>query len=83
MRISTCKLMRFKMKIALDNGSCKHCHRLESLTHIFFEWDNTSRFLAKLGSFIKLNFDNTYRDNFRYYLVTCNHENQVINDLNT
>ena len=82
MRISTCKLMRFKMKIALDNGLCRHCHRLESLTHIFFECDHTSRLLAKLGSFIRLNFDNTYSDNLRYYLVTCNHENQVINYLN-
>lgn len=82
MRISTCRLMRFKMKIVLDNGMCRHCDRLETLTHIYFECNHASSFINKLGSFIRAKLDNTYSDRLRYYLVTCYHDNHIINYLN-
>ena len=45
MRISTCKYMRFKMRIAKDNDQCSLCQGgLETLEHIFIQYPHTNIF---------------------------------------
>lgn len=82
MRISTCKLMRWKMKIEPNNGLCTHCGVLESLNHIFFDCNHTTTFIHKLVKFIKDKIDPGYTDHLRYQFITCNHENQIVNYIN-
>ena len=63
MRISTCKYMRYKMKIATDNDHCSMCHtNLETLEHIFLNCPHTLAFTDKLHKFIKDNLDVNYND---------------------
>merc|ERR1712240_953787 len=62
MRISTCKYMRHKMKIVMDDGLCIHCKtELETLEHIFLKCPHTLLFINKLQKFIKDNIDVTYK----------------------
>ena len=82
MRISTCKLSRWRMHIEKDNGNCAHCNVAESLDHIFFDCPYTSRFVLELNRFIKDRFDSTYTDNSRYHFLTCFHDNNIINFVN-
>ena len=82
MRISTCKLSRWRMNIEKDNGNCAHCNVAESLNHIFFECSHTSRFIVDLNQFIKDRFDSSYTDTSRYHFLTCFHDNNYINFVN-
>ena len=82
MRISTCKLMRWKMKIEPSNGICRHCGVLESLNHIYFNCNHATMFIRKLIRFINDKVDSGYTDYLRYSFITCNHDNQIINFIN-
>ena len=54
MRISTCKYMRFKMRIAKDNDQCSLCQRgLETHEHIFIQCPHTNIFKNILNALIK------------------------------
>ena len=49
MRISTCKYMRYKMRIAKDNDQCSLCQgALETLEHIFIQCSHTNIFKNRL-----------------------------------
>ena len=83
MRISTCKYMRYKMKIVKDNGQCSLCDEsLETLEHIFLSCSHTKAFCDKLKCFIQNNIDREFRDRKKMYFVLCNHSNSVINYFN-
>ena len=82
MRISTCKLMRWKMKIEKDSGNCNYCNVPESLTHIFIDCIHTSVLINKLESLIRANFDQDYSDATRYHFITCSHHMQEVNYIN-
>ena len=82
MRISTCKYMRYKMKIAPDNGQCSLCKdSLETLEHIFLNCSHTKIFCNTLFSFIKDKIDREFRDSNKTYLILCNHSGPIINYL--
>ena len=82
MRISTCKLMRWKMNIEPNNGLCRHCGVLESLNHIYFNCNHATMFIRKIVRFIRDKLESGYTDSFRYYFITCNHDNQIVNFVN-
>ena len=82
MRISTCKLMRWKMRIEKDSGNCNYCNVPESLTHIFLDCNHTFGFVNKLGNFIREKFDPDYWDVTRFYFITCSHQIQEVNFIN-
>ena len=81
MRISTCRYMRFKMKI--DNSPhCFHCsEELETLPHIFLKCPKTINFVEKVKNCIVDYIQVDYSDPFKLYYITCSHENQSINFL--
>ncbi len=82
-RITTCRYMRHKMSIDKDSPVCSLCNcALETLPHIFLECAVTRTFLYLLRKFINSNIDRTYVDPFKYYLITCMHENGQINFIN-
>ncbi len=75
--------MRHKMSIDKDSPVCSLCNcALETLPHIFLECAVTRTFLYLLRKFINSNIDRTYVDPFKYYLITCMHENGQINFIN-
>ena len=81
--ISTCKYMRYKMKIVKDNGRCSLCDQsLETLEHIFLSCSHTKAFCDKLKCFNQNNIDREFRDRKKMYFVLCNHSNSVINYFN-
>ena len=83
MRISTCKYMRFKMRIAKDNDQCSLCQGgLETLEHIFIQCPHTNIFKNILNTFIKNKIDREYRDNRNYHFMICNHANPLVNYIN-
>ena len=84
MRISTCKYMRFKMGIVKDSPMCSLCNsELETLPHIFLKCSHTVLFLGRLLTFILMKVDPHYRDSKRIHYITGNHNNKIINYLNT
>ena len=84
MRITTCKYMRFKMGIVSDSPMCSLCNsELETLPHIFLKCSHTISFLGRLRSFILLKIDPHFRDSKRIHYITCGHNNNLINYLNT
>ena len=82
MRISTCKMMRWRMHIEKENGNCVHCNVPETLNHIFFDCDYASRFIETLSQFIANRVDLEYKDDNRFFLLTCSHNNDIVNFLN-
>ena len=83
MRISTCKYMRFKMRIAKDNDQCSLCQGgLETLEHIFIQCPHTNIFKNILNTLIKNKIDMEYRDNRNYHFMICNHANPLVNYIN-
>ena len=82
MRISICKMMRWRMHIETGSGNCDHCNVPETLTHIFFECGYASSFINTLSQFIADRVDLVYRDDNRFFLLTCFHSNDVVNFLN-
>ena len=83
MRISTCKYMRYKMKIEKSSPDCSMCHStLETLPHIFLHCSHTQSFKSRLKAFITLKLDNQYRDPKNYHFLACNHDNKIINYMN-
>ena len=83
MRISTCKYMRYKMKIVKDNGQCSLCDKyLETLEHIFLNCSHTKAFCEKLSNFIRNSIDREFRDRKKLHFILCNHTNSTINYIN-
>ena len=83
MRISTCKYMRYKMHIARDSDQCSFCNSaLETLAHIFLYCPYSKVFTDRLNKFITDNIFKDFRDTKRYYFITCNHVNSIVNYLN-
>ena len=83
LRISTCKYMRYKMKIVRDNGKCSLCKSsLETLEHIFLYCSYTKIFTKTLYNFIRQKICREFRDIQSYYLITCDHYNPIVNYLN-
>ena len=84
MRISTSKYMRHKMKIE-TNSTCSQCNNSgvpETLDHIFIQCPRSKTFFEKLKSFIVSNFESSYIDNDNFHLITCNHDNFIVNYFN-
>lgn len=82
MRISTCKLMRWRMHIEKENGNCVYCNVPETLSHIFFNCDYATTFITQLIMFITNEIDLDYRDGNRFFFLTCSHENNIVNFVN-
>ena len=83
MRISTCKYMRYKMQIAKDSDQCSLCNSaLETLAHIFLYCPYSIAFTDKLNTFIRDNIYRDFRDTKKYYLITSNHANPIVNYFN-
>ena len=83
MRISTCKYMRYKMHIARDSDQCSLCNSaLETLPHIFLYCPYSKVFTDRLNKFITVNIFTDFRDTKRYYFITCNHNNAIVNYIN-
>ena len=80
MRISTCRYMRYKMKIESDSPNCRYCiTKLENLFHIFCECPKTVLLSNYVENCIATNFLTDYSDHKRVYYITCSHENPYIN----
>ena len=83
MRISTCKYMRYKMRIAQDSDQCSLCDKaLETLAHIFLHCRHTIEFREKLEKFIIDKIYGGYRDPKSFYFIACSHDNQIVNYIN-
>ena len=83
MKISTCRYMRFKMKIDSDSPMCSLCRQaVESLIHIFITCHVTNVFIKKVNTFIVNKIDPNYSDPNKFYFITCSHDNILINFLN-
>ena len=79
-RISTCRYMRFKMKIVVDTPNCTYCNsQLETLTHIFLECSKTIPLRSYLESSIREKILSDYKDPHKVFYLTCNHEYPAIN----
>ena len=83
MRISTCKYMRYKMRIARDSDQCSLCGTaLETLAHIFLYCPQTIEFRDKLKKFIIDKIYRNYRDPKSFHFLTCSHHDQIVNYIN-
>ena len=83
MRISTCRYMRYKMHIERDSPNCSACNGpIESLAHIFVQCPISTQFITLINGFIRTHIDSNYSDPSRRYLITCSHDNQLINYIN-
>jgi hypothetical protein len=82
MRISTCRYMRYKMKIVPDYYCSKCSKDVETLDHIFTNCDVASKFIQILNKFICNHIDKDYTDSNRFYLITCHHKSFLVNYLN-
>ena len=83
-RISTCRYMRYKMKIEKDSPNCSLCnHNLETISHIFIDCPATSSFLQGVNLFIRSNIDANYDDPYRHYLICLNHSDKSVNFINS
>ena len=82
MRISTCRYMRYKMKIDNESAQCYHCNaELETLPHIFLTCPVTIRFRENVVDCIVNSLQSDYSDPFQLYYITCSHSNPNINFL--
>ena len=80
MRISTCRYMRYKMKIDTDSPECIYCEgKVETLVHIFLECPKSISLLENLQEYIVNNMISNYSDANRLYYITCCHENPALN----
>ena len=80
MKISTCRYMRFKMKIDTRSPNCIHCtSQIETLEHIFLECKKTTPFVTNLESCIKDKILSDYEDPDKKFYITCSHVNTSIN----
>jgi len=80
LRISTCRYMRYKMKIEQVSENCYNCNVVaETLPHIFLECPISKLFIAQVERTIVENIDSTYNDDSRIYYLTCSHTNPSIN----
>ena len=79
-RISTCRYMRFKMKIDRESENCYNCNVVpETLPHIFLDCPITRLFVARVTRFITERIDTNYNDDSNIFYLTCNHSNPTIN----
>ena len=82
--ISTCRYMRFRMKIEKDSPICSLCNSyLETLSHIFIDCAATSSFIQRVNLFIRTSIDESYDDPLRYYLICLSHSDNRINFINS
>ena len=83
MRITTCRYMRYNMKIVTDNANCCLCNNaLETISHIYLQCPHTLDFVNILNDNIRLKIDHSYRDLNKKHYIICNHDNPSINYLN-
>ena len=75
--------MRYKMHFARDSDQCSLCNSaLETLPHIFLYCPYSKAFTDRLYKFITDNIFTDFRDTKRYYFITCNHNNAIVNYIN-
>ena len=80
MRISTCRHMRFKMKIDKISPNCIYCpSSVETLVHIYLECHKTITLAHYLKQCIIENLVSDYSDPLNLYYITCSHDNPSIN----
>ena len=80
MRISTCRYMRYKMKIDINSPNCIYCtSKLETLRHIFLDCPRTIPLIIYLEYCIMNNLDANYNDPNKIFYVTCSHDNPYVN----
>ena len=80
MKISTCRYMRYKMKIDTESAQCYHCNSgLETLPHIFLTCPVTKSFLGKVVDCIVNSIQGDYSDPSQLYYITCSHANPLVN----
>ena len=82
LRISTCKYMRYKMKIDNDYNCSKCSNGVETLDHIFIHCNVTNKFIIELNSFICKYIVTDYKDDDKFFFITCRHGNFLVNYLN-
>ena len=83
-RISTCRYMRFRMKIEKDSPICSLCNNcFETITHIFIDCAATNSFIQRVNLFIKTSIDESYDDPLRYYLICLSHSDNRVNLINS
>ena len=83
MKISTCRYMRYKMKIDTESDNCSQCGLyLETLPHIFLYCSSTKRFVERVNNLIITKIDGNFRDNSNIHFFTCCHNNPIINYIN-
>ena len=63
-------------------NSLYHCNIPKTFAPIFFDCGYTSSFIKKLSQFTTDRVDPDYRDDTRFYLLTCSHRNDIANFLN-
>ena len=80
MRISTCRYMRYKMKIDINSPNCIYCtSQVETLYHIFLECPKTTSLMIYLEELISNKVMIDYNDPNKLFYITCCHSNQSIN----
>ena len=80
MRISTCRYMRYKMKIDVVSPNCLYCpSKLETLQHIFLECPKSIILSIYIEHLIIANIDPNYSDPDKIYYITCSHDSPAIN----
>ena len=70
------------MKIDVDFNCIKCGSEVETLDHIFINCSATNTFINLLNTYICNKLLPTYRDDDKYYFITCQHENKLINYMN-
>ena len=80
MKISTCRYMRYKMKIDIVSPNCLYCpSRPETLQHIFLECPKSIMLSIYVEHLIINNIDPNYSDPNKIYFLTCCHDSPAIN----
>ena len=80
MRISTCRYMRFKIKIDFESTNCRYCSsKPETLQHIFLECPIAIMLSIYVEHLIIANIDTDYNDPNKIYFRTCSHDSPPIN----
>ena len=70
------------MKIDNDYKCVKCSNDIETLDHIFIHCQITNNFIVKVNNFISNHILNDYLDNNKFYFITCQHDNYLINYIN-
>ena len=71
------------MGIDPNNRACVFCNSsIETLNHIFVNCRVSINFIDQVNSFICSKLHSDYRDVNKYYFITCNHTDIIINYIN-